>query len=132
MDKPASTRQLKVARELQRDLAEIIRSKGMAVFAGAALLRVFMAARTGAGSRAVLVLLIQTAVNTGEKSKTPLTRNLRHQNQTRKMIRIITTTGVNSKSRLTRSQHQNPNRSMNPKTTEENTTITGESCLTLK
>ncbi len=30
----------------------------MAVFAGAALLRVFMAARTGAGSRAVLVLLI--------------------------------------------------------------------------
>lgn len=35
MEKPASTRQLKVARELQRDLAEIIRSKGMAVFAGA-------------------------------------------------------------------------------------------------
>lgn len=35
MDKPASTRQLKVARELQRDLAEIIRSKGMAVFGGA-------------------------------------------------------------------------------------------------
>lgn len=35
MDKPASTRQLKVARELQRDLAEIIRSKGMAVFDGA-------------------------------------------------------------------------------------------------
>lgn len=35
MDKPASTRQLKVARELQRDLAEIIRSKGMAVFSGA-------------------------------------------------------------------------------------------------
>lgn len=34
MDKPASTRQLKVARELQRDLAEIIRSKGMAVFGG--------------------------------------------------------------------------------------------------
>lgn len=34
MDKPASTRQLKVARELQRDLAEIIRSKGMAMFAG--------------------------------------------------------------------------------------------------
>lgn len=34
MDKPASTRQLKVARELQRDLAEIIRSKGMAVFDG--------------------------------------------------------------------------------------------------
>ncbi len=34
MDKPASTRQLKVARELQRDLAEIIRSKGMAVFSG--------------------------------------------------------------------------------------------------
>lgn len=31
----ASTRQLKVAREIQRDLAEIIRSKGMAVFAGA-------------------------------------------------------------------------------------------------
>lgn len=35
MDKPASTRQLKVARELQRDLAEIIRSKGMALFGGA-------------------------------------------------------------------------------------------------
>lgn len=34
MDKPASTRQLKVARELQRDLAEIIRSKGMAMFGG--------------------------------------------------------------------------------------------------
>lgn len=34
MDKPASTRQLKVARELQRDLAEIIRGKGMAMFAG--------------------------------------------------------------------------------------------------
>lgn len=34
MDKPASTRQFKVARELQRDLAEIIRSKGMAVFGG--------------------------------------------------------------------------------------------------
>ncbi len=34
MDKPASTRQLKVARELQRDLAEIIRSKGMAAFGG--------------------------------------------------------------------------------------------------
>lgn len=37
MDKPASTRQLKVARELQRDLAEIIRSKGMAKFGGAML-----------------------------------------------------------------------------------------------
>lgn len=35
MDKPASTRQLKVAREIQRDLAEIIRSKGMAMFGGA-------------------------------------------------------------------------------------------------
>lgn len=34
MEKPASTRQLKVARELQRDLAEIIRSKGLAVFGG--------------------------------------------------------------------------------------------------
>ena len=33
-EKPAGTRQLKVARELQRDLAEIIRSKGMAVFGG--------------------------------------------------------------------------------------------------
>lgn len=30
-----STRQQKVARELQRDLAEIIRSKGMAAFGGA-------------------------------------------------------------------------------------------------
>ena len=35
MEKAPSTRQLKVARELQRDLAEIIRSKGMAVFGGA-------------------------------------------------------------------------------------------------
>lgn len=35
MEAPASTRQLKVARELQRDLAEIIRSRGMAVFGGA-------------------------------------------------------------------------------------------------
>ena len=35
MDKAPSTRQLKVARELQKDLAEIIRSKGMAVFGGA-------------------------------------------------------------------------------------------------
>jgi len=35
MDKPASTRQLKVGRELQKDLAEIIRRKGMAFFGGA-------------------------------------------------------------------------------------------------
>ena len=35
MDAPASTRQLKVAREIQKDLAEIIRSKGMAAFGGA-------------------------------------------------------------------------------------------------
>ena len=35
MEGQASTRQLKVARELQRDLAEIIRSRGMAVFGGA-------------------------------------------------------------------------------------------------
>ena len=35
MDKPASTRQLKVAREIQKVLAEIIRSKGMAAFGGA-------------------------------------------------------------------------------------------------
>lgn len=34
MDKPASTRQLKVARQLQKDFAEIIRSKGMGVFDG--------------------------------------------------------------------------------------------------
>ena len=34
-NKPAGTRQLKVARELQRDLAVIIRSKGMAAFEGA-------------------------------------------------------------------------------------------------
>ena len=34
-NKPAGTRQLKVARELQRDLAEIIRSKGMAAWGGA-------------------------------------------------------------------------------------------------
>ena len=36
-NKPAGTRQLKVARELQRDLAEIIRSKGMAAWGGAML-----------------------------------------------------------------------------------------------
>lgn len=35
MDKAPSTRQLKVGRELQKDLAEIIRSKGMAAFGGA-------------------------------------------------------------------------------------------------
>lgn len=35
MEKPASTRQLKVGRELQKALAEIIRSKGMAAFGGA-------------------------------------------------------------------------------------------------
>lgn len=35
MEKPASTRQLKVAREIQKDLAEIIRGKCMAVFGGA-------------------------------------------------------------------------------------------------
>lgn len=35
MEKPASTRQLKVAREIQKDLAEIIRGKGMAAFDGA-------------------------------------------------------------------------------------------------
>ena len=35
MDKPASTRQLKVAREVQRDLSEIIRSRGMGAFGGA-------------------------------------------------------------------------------------------------
>ena len=35
MDKPASTRQLKVAREIQKTLAEIIRSKGMAAMGGA-------------------------------------------------------------------------------------------------
>ncbi len=35
MEKPASTRQLKVGRELQKDLAEIIRGKGMAAFGGA-------------------------------------------------------------------------------------------------
>ena len=35
MDKPASTRQLKVAREIQRDLSEIIRSRGLAAFGGA-------------------------------------------------------------------------------------------------
>ena len=34
MEKQAITRQLKVAREIQKDLAEIIRSKGMAYFGG--------------------------------------------------------------------------------------------------
>lgn len=35
MDKAPSTRQLKVAREIQKDMAEILRSKGMATFGGA-------------------------------------------------------------------------------------------------
>ncbi|MBO4447703.1 MAG: 30S ribosome-binding factor RbfA [Bacteroidales bacterium] len=35
MDKAPTTRQLKVGRELQKALAEIIRSKGMAAFGGA-------------------------------------------------------------------------------------------------
>ena len=35
MEKAPSTRQLKVAREIQKDLAEIIRNKGMAAFGGA-------------------------------------------------------------------------------------------------
>lgn len=35
MEKPASTRQLKVAREIQKDLAEIIRAQGMAAYGGA-------------------------------------------------------------------------------------------------
>ena len=35
MEKAPSTRQLKVAREIQKDMAEILRSKGMAVFGGA-------------------------------------------------------------------------------------------------
>lgn len=35
MEGQATTRQLKVAREIQRDLSEIIRSRGMAVFEGA-------------------------------------------------------------------------------------------------
>ena len=34
MDKAPSTRQLKVAREIQKDMAEILRSKGMAAFEG--------------------------------------------------------------------------------------------------
>ena len=35
MEKQATTRQLKVGREIQKDLAEIIRAKGMASFGGA-------------------------------------------------------------------------------------------------
>ncbi len=35
MEKAPSTRQLKVAREIQKDLAEIIRAKGMAAWGGA-------------------------------------------------------------------------------------------------
>ncbi|MCM1177954.1 MAG: 30S ribosome-binding factor RbfA [Bacteroidales bacterium] len=35
MESTESTRQLKVAKELQKDMAEIIRSKGMAIFGGA-------------------------------------------------------------------------------------------------
>lgn len=35
MEREPSTRQLKVAREIQKDMAEIIRSKGMSAFGGA-------------------------------------------------------------------------------------------------
>ena len=35
MEKAPGTRQLKVAREIQKDMAEILRSKGMAAFGGA-------------------------------------------------------------------------------------------------
>ena len=35
MEKAPSTRQLKVAREIQKDLAEIIRVRGMAAWGGA-------------------------------------------------------------------------------------------------
>lgn len=35
MDQPESTRQLKVCSQLQRDMAEIIRQKGMGFFSGA-------------------------------------------------------------------------------------------------
>ena len=35
MEQQEGTRQLKVAREIQKDMAEIIRSKGMAAFSGA-------------------------------------------------------------------------------------------------
>lgn len=35
MEKAPSTRQLKVAREIQKDMAEILRSRGMAAFGGA-------------------------------------------------------------------------------------------------
>lgn len=35
MDKAPSTRQLKVSREIQKEMAEILRSKGMAAFGGA-------------------------------------------------------------------------------------------------
>ena len=35
MDKAPSTRQLKVAREIQKDMAEILRSKGLVAFGGA-------------------------------------------------------------------------------------------------
>ena len=35
MDKAPSTRQLKVGREIQKDMAEILRSRGMAAYGGA-------------------------------------------------------------------------------------------------
>ena len=35
MEQQESTRQLKVAREIQKDMAELLRSKGMAAFSGA-------------------------------------------------------------------------------------------------
>ena len=70
MDAPASTRQLKVAREIQKDLAEIIRSKGMAAFDGAmvtvsevrvspdlSLAKVFVSIFPSAKADAVMLLL---------------------------------------------------------------------------
>lgn len=65
-----STRQLKVARQLQRDIAEIIRSKGMAAFDGAlvsvsgvkispdlAVARIYVSIFPSAKQQSVLALL---------------------------------------------------------------------------
>ena len=53
----ASTRQLKVAKELQKDLAEIIRSKGMAMFGGA------MVSVQKLQCRSLMTIHVQSAAN---------------------------------------------------------------------
>ena len=92
MEKPASTRQLKVAREIQKDLAEIIRAKGMAAFGGAmvtvsevrvspdlSLAKVFVSVFPSEKQEAVMALL--------EENKKVLRGELGHR--VAKQLRIV-------------------------------------------